>query len=186
MAKWIFQPQHTGAEFSVRHMMVANVRGHFKNIQGTLQFDPEHPRDACLEARIDAKTVWTGVPALDAHLCSPDFLAVEQYPEITFMGIQTELIGQNDYLVSGDLTVRGVTKTVTLNVRYLGRWKTPWWENGVDKGPKIRAGFLATTQIDRQDFGVSWNDKCDKDGIVVGNHVDITIDVEAVLEGPSE
>lgn len=182
MIKWIFQPQHTGAEFSVRHMMVTNVRGHFKNIQGTLQFDPESPGDACFEARINAKAVWTGVPALDAHLCSSDFLAVEQYPEITFVGRETEAIGQNDYLVSGDLTIRGVTKTVALNVRYLGRWKTPWWEEGVDKGPKIRAGFLATTQIDRRDFGVNWNDKCDSDGIVVGNYVDITIDVEAVLE----
>ena len=182
MAKWNFQPQHTGAEFSVRHMMISYVRGHFKNIQGKLEFDPGDPRALSVEAKIDARAVWTGVPELDDHLRSADFLEVERHPEITFAGSEVEVQGENDFLVTGDLTIRGVTRKATLAVRYLGQWKTPWWENGVDLGPKIRAGFLATARINRQEFGVSWNDTMDKGGIVVSNHVDITIDAEAILE----
>jgi polyisoprenoid-binding protein YceI len=84
--------------------------------------------------------------------------------------------------VSGDLTIRGITRSVSLRVRYLGQWQTPWWEDGVDKGPKTRAGFTATTTIDRHDFGVSWNAPLDRGGLVVGNIVEITIDAEAILE----
>ncbi len=91
----------------------------------------------------------------------------------------------HDYLLTGDLTIRGVTRQVQLNVRYLGQWETPWWEDGVDKGPKTRAGFMATTEINRHDFGVSWNAPLDKGGIVVGDIVEITIDAEAVLESDS-
>ncbi len=93
-----------------------------------------------------------------------------------------DLLGEVDYRVTGQLTIRGVTKPVTLDVHYLGQWQTPWWEDGVDKGPKARAGFVAKTSINRQDFGVSWNDTMDKGGIVVSNTVDITIDAEAILE----
>ena len=181
MSKWTFQPQHCGAEFCVRHMMVSNVRGHFKNIHGTLDFDPENPGSASVQVLIDAKALWTGVPELDDHLRSTDFLDVQNHPEITFSGNSVELIGQNDFTVTGDLKIRGVSRKTPLNVRYLGQWKTPWWEGGVDKGPKIRAGFGATTHINRQDFGVSWNDTMDRGGIVVCYLVDITIDVEAVL-----
>ena len=81
-----------------------------------------------------------------------------------------------------DVTIRGVTKSVTLDVRYLGRWQTPWWEDGVDKGPKTRAGFVATTRINRHDFSVNWNGALDRGGVVVSDDVDITIDAEAILE----
>ncbi len=91
-------------------------------------------------------------------------------------------MGDHDFRLTGQLTVRGVTREVLLKVRYLGQWKTPWWEGGVDKGPKIRAGFLAKTTINRHDFGVSWNSPLDNGGIVVGNQVEITIDAEAILE----
>ena len=84
--------------------------------------------------------------------------------------------------MTGDLTIRGVTRRAILNVSYLGQWETPWWEDGVDKGPKMRAGFSAATRINRQDFGVSWQDTMSRSGIVVGNEIDITIDVEAILE----
>jgi len=115
-------------------------------------------------------------------LRSADFLDVEHHPEITFNGNQVEIRGEHDYAVTGDLTIRGVTRQVCLNVSYLGRWETPWWEDGVNKGPKTRAGFVATTKINRQDFGVSWQDTMDRGGIVVGNEIDITIDAEAILE----
>ena len=182
MAKWTFEPGHTAAEFRARHMMVSYVRGHFKNVHGALEFNPDNLSSASVEVKIDARGIWTGVPERDDHLRSADFLDAENYPEITFRGNQVEVMGQHDYAVTGDLTIRGVTRQATLNVSYLGQWETPWWEDGVDKGPKTRAGFLATTRINRQDFGVSWQDTMDRGGIVVSNEVDIVIDVEAILE----
>jgi polyisoprenoid-binding protein YceI len=182
MAEWFFEPGHTAAEFCARHMMVTYVRGHFKNVHGKLVFDPENPRDSRVEVRIDAKSIWTGEPDRDTHLRSADFLDVEHYPEITFTGSKVRVVGDHEFILSGQLTIRGVTREVVLEVRYLGQWQTPWWEDGVDKGPKSRAGFLAKTTINRQEFGVSWNSLLDKGGVVVGDLVEITIDAEAILE----
>jgi len=184
MAKWTFEPGHTAAEFSARHMMVSNVRGHFKDVHGTLNFDPKNAAGASVEVVIDARKVWTGEESRDAHLRSADFLDVENFPEITFRGNQIIVLGEVDYRVIGDLTIRGVTRPVPLEVHYLGQWETPWWEDGVDKGPKTRVGFVAKTTINRQEFGISWNDKLDRGGMVVSNTVDITIDAEAIFEGP--
>ena len=182
MTRWFFEPGHTAAEFRARHMMVTWVRGHFKNIRGALEFDSANPRAASVEATIDARGIWTGEPDRDAHLRSADFLDVEHHPTITFKGGEVEPVGEHEYLVRGDLTIRGVTRQVTLNVRHLGQWQTPWWDDGADKGPRIRAGFVATTTINRHDFGVNWNDTMDRGGIVVGNNVDITLDIEAIRE----
>lgn len=181
MAKWTFEPGHTAAEFRARHMMVTWVRGHFKDVHGTLEFDPKNPRASSVEVLIQAKNIWTGEPARDKHLMSADFLDAENHPEIRFRGKEVELLGGIDARVTGDLTIRGVTRPATLNVTYLGQWQTPWWEDGIDKGPKTRAGFVATTKINRHDFGVSWNDTMDRGGIVVGNDVHITLDAEAIL-----
>jgi polyisoprenoid-binding protein YceI len=167
-------------------MMVTYVRGAFKNVHGTLEFDPESPRLSSVQATIEATGIWTGEPKRDAHLRSADFLDVENFPQITFRGDQVALRGDHDYVVTGELTIRGVTRLVSLTVRYLGQRQTPWWEEEggewVDKGPRLRAGFVATTEINRHDFGVSWNDTMDKGGVVVGDTVSITIDVEAVRE----
>lgn len=182
MAKWFFEPGHTAAEFCARHMMVSCVRGHFKNVHGTLDFDPDNPQAASVDVTIDAKGLWSGEPDRDAHLKSADFLDVEKHPTITFRGRKVELRGANEAKLQGDLTIRGVTRPATLDVRSLGQWQTPWWENGVDKGPKTRAGFLATTRINRKDFGVNWNGALDRGGLVVSDDVDITIDVEAIRE----
>ena len=182
MPKWTFEPGHTAAEFRARHMMVTWVRGHFKNVHGTLEFDPKDPARSHIETTISTKEIWTGEPERDAHLRSADFLDVENYPTITFKGGKVELIGDNSYKVTGDLTIRGVTRRVTLDVQFLGEWQTPWWEGQVNKGPRARAGFVATTKINRHDFGVSWNDTMERGGIVVSHDVFITIDVEAVLE----
>jgi polyisoprenoid-binding protein YceI len=182
MAKWFFEPGHTSAEFSARHMMVTYVRGHFKNIHGVLVYDPANPEACSVEIKIDAAGLWTGDPERDAHLRSADFLDVEHHPEIRFKSDKVEILGANDAAMSGKLTIRGTTRVVTLRVHYLGQWQTPWWEDGVDKGPKTRAGFIATTVIDRFDFGVSWNAALENGGIVVGRTIDITIDAEAILE----
>jgi polyisoprenoid-binding protein YceI len=184
MAEWFFEPGHTAAAFCVRHMMVTYVRGHFKNVRGTLFFDPANPGATSVEVTIDTSRLWTGEPDRDAHLKSPDFLDVEKYPTIVFKGNQVELTGATDAVLTGNLTIRGVTRPVPLRVQYLGQWQTPWWENGVDKGPKARAGFVATTTINRHDFGVSWNAPLERGGIVVGSTVEITIDAEAILDLP--
>jgi len=182
MAKWTFEPGHTAAEFSVRHMMVTNVRGHFKNVHGVLEFDPKNPGNILVEVTIDANEIWSGETERDDHLRADDFLAVEQYPTITFSGSELKVIGDHDYQLTGDLTIRGITKKVMLEVTYLGQWQTPWWEDGEDKGPKTRAGFVAKTTINRHDFGVSWDAPLDNQGVVAGDLVDITIDAEAILD----
>jgi len=182
MARWFFEPGHTAAEFCVRHMMVTHVRGHFKNVHGSLDFDPGQPQLSRVDAAIDTSGLWSGEPDRDAHLRSPDFLDVERFPEILFKSSDVRVMSPTEALVAGALTIRGVTRPVVLEVHYLGQWETPWWEGGVDKGPKTRAGFLATTRIDRHDFGVSWNSPLARGGIVVGHQVLITIDAEAILE----
>jgi polyisoprenoid-binding protein YceI len=148
MGNWVFEPGHTSAEFCARHMMVTYVRGHFKDIHGTLSFNEKDPASATVEVTIDARGLWTGEAARDAHLRSADFLDVERY----------------------------------FDVHHLDRWSTPWWEGGVDKGPRIRAGFVAETTINRHDFDVSWNSPLELGGVVVGDEVHITIDAEAILE----
>ncbi len=182
MAKWTFEPGHTAAEFRVRHMMVTEVRGAFKDVHGTLEFDPDDPASSSVDVTIDAGGLWSGEEDRDAHLRSADFLDVENHPKITFKGDQVEVLSANDFEVTGDLTIRGVTRPVTLRVRQIGQWSTPWWEGDEDKGPKMRAGFVARTKINRHDFGVSWNSSIDKGGVVVGDTVHITIDVEAILD----
>lgn len=182
MAKWIFEPGHTGAEFRARHMMVTWVRGHFKNIHGSMEFDPNDPARNSVDVSIDAASLWTGEPQRDAHLKSADFLDVDNHPHIRFRSTEVRQAGANHYKVAGELTIRGTTRPATLDVHYLGEWQTPYWEDGVDKGPVTRAGFLATTTINRHDFGVSWNSPLEKGGIVVGSDVEIRIDVEALRE----
>ena len=137
---WTFEPGHTAAEFSVRHMMVSNVRGHFKNVEGSIQVDPDNPTEVAIEATLKAAEVWSGDSNRDQHLRSADFFDADTYPEITFKGDKVRLIGQNHLLLAGDLTIRGITHEVTLDVEDLGRWDTPFWEDGEDKGPSPAPG----------------------------------------------
>lgn len=174
MARWTFEPGHTAAEFSVRHMMVTYVRGHFKNIKGTLDFDPARPGRSSVEVAIDARKLWTDEQERDDHLRSADFLDVERHPTITFRSTGVELVGGQEAKVTGELTIRGVTRPVVLSTRYLGQWRTPFDDT--------RAGFLAETVINRHDFGVSWNNPMEAGGIVVGHDVFITLDAEAILD----
>ena len=177
MATWVFEPGHTAAEFCVRHMMVTWVRGHFKDIHGSLEFDPENPATLALQATIETGKLWTGEPQRDEHLRSADFLDVVHHLTITFQSSEAERVGASDYKVSGDLTIRGTTRPVTLDLHYLGRWKTPYNEARV-----TRVGFTGTTRIDRHEFGVNWNSAMENAGLVVGTEVLITVDVEAILE----
>ena len=182
MTRWTFEPGHTAAEFKARHMMVTWVRGHLTNIHGALKFDPEAPSQASVEVEIDVSTLWSGELQRDEHLRSADFLDVANHPKMIFKSTKVEQVGKSDYMVTGDLTLRGVTRETVLDVHYLGQWPTPYWEDGVDKGAKLRAGFVATTSINRHNFGVSWQSAMDRGGIVVGNEVFITIDAEALVD----
>src|SRR5215469_6397898 len=113
MTTWTFEPGHTAAEFRAKHMMVTWVRGHFKNVHGRLQFDPKNPTAASVEAEIDAAGIWTGEPARDDHLRSADFLDAQHFPKILFKSSTVRKAGKNKFDVTGDLTIRGITKEVT-------------------------------------------------------------------------
>jgi polyisoprenoid-binding protein YceI len=171
MARWTFNEAHTAAEFCVRHMMITFVRGTFKNLSGTLEFDSDHPEDGWAEVSIDASTLWSGEPERDDHLRSEDFLDVARHPRIVFRSTGVASVARNEYRVTGDLSIRGLTRPVSLDVRYMGQCRSPFDD--------IRAGFVATTRINRHDFGVSWNADLRDAGFVVGDDVLITIDLEA-------
>jgi polyisoprenoid-binding protein YceI len=177
MTTWVFEPGHTAAEFCVRHMMVTWVRGHFKDIHGTLEFDPDNPATLSMAVEIAPQKLWTGEPQRDEHLRSADFLDVANHPTITFQSTEAERVGASDYEVTGNLTIRGVTHPVILDLHYLGRWRTPYNEARV-----TRVGFTGTARLDRHDFGVSWNSSMENAGVVAGSDVLITADVEAILE----
>jgi polyisoprenoid-binding protein YceI len=181
MATWIFEPGHSEAEFRARHMMVTWVRGLFKDIHGRLELDFDRCLDARFAGEIDAAGIWTGEPARDAHLRSADFFDVENHPKITFSGRFTEQTGSNTFKGEVALTIRGTTRTVPLDVHYMGEWKTPFWVEDENRGELRRVGFEATARINRHDFGVSWQDEIPGGGVVVGNEIDLTLDVEAIL-----
>jgi polyisoprenoid-binding protein YceI len=181
MSTWIFEPGHTEAEFRARHMMVTWVRGLFKDIHGQLEFVWDQCLDATFEGEIDATGIWTGEPTRDAHLRSADFFDVENHPKITFSGHFTERTGATAFKGLVELTIRGTTRTVPLDVHYLGEWKTPFWVGLENKGDMRRIGFEATTRIDRRDFGVSWQDEIPGGGVVASDEIELVLDVEAIL-----
>jgi polyisoprenoid-binding protein YceI len=181
MSTWIFEPGHTEAEFRARHMMVTWVRGLFKDVHGRLELDFDHCLEATFEGEIDATGIWTGEPQRDEHLRSADFLDVENHPRITFSGRFTERTGATTFKGLVDLTIRGVTRTVPLDVHHMGEWITPWWTDGDNKGALRRIGFEASARINRKDFGVSWQDKIPGGGVVVSDEIELTIDTEAML-----
>jgi polyisoprenoid-binding protein YceI len=179
---WTFEPGHTEAGFRARHMMVTWVHGLFKDVHGRLNLDWADPLTASFSGEIDAAKLWTGEAERDAHLRSADFFDVENHPRITFAGRFTERTGDIDFKAVADLTIRGITRPVTMDVAYLGRWKTPFWVGDENKGTLTRIGFEAKTRINRHDFGVSWQDEIPEGGVVVSNEIEITLDIEAILD----
>jgi polyisoprenoid-binding protein YceI len=164
---------HTAANFTVRHMMVTNVRGNFEKISGVLNFDPANPAAAVVDVTIDAASINTGVADRDNHLRSADFLDVANYPNITFKSTKVEANGDNRAKVTGDLTIRGVTKSVVMDVEFLGQTGSPFGDT--------RAGFEASTSINREDFGLTWNVAMEAGGVLVGKDIKISIDAETIL-----
>jgi polyisoprenoid-binding protein YceI len=173
MATYQIDSQHTGAHFKVRHMMISNVKGEFSRVTGSVEFDPSNLAASHVEATIDSATVNTREAQRDSHLKSHDFLDVGRYPKITFVSTKIVSSGVDSYEVAGDLTIRGVTREVTLYVDSV----TPEIK---DPDGFLRLGASATTRIARKDFGLTWNAVLESGGFVVGDEVDITIDVELV------
>jgi polyisoprenoid-binding protein YceI len=166
-------PQHTAAHFKVRHMMISYVRGQFSGISGAVAFDPANLAASRIEARIDTATVSTREPTRDKHLKSADFLDVARYPAITFHSTKIVSVGDNRYDVSGNLAIHGVTREATLHVNAL----TPEIK---DPDGRLRRGAAANTRIQRKDFELTWNVVLESGGFLVGDEVDITIDVELI------
>jgi polyisoprenoid-binding protein YceI len=181
MATWIFEPGHTEAEFRARHMMVTWVRGLFKDIHGQLELDSDRWLEATFEGEIDATGIWTGQPERDEHLRSADFFDVARYPKISFTGRFVDRTGSTTFRGVAELSIRDVTRRVPLDIVSLGEWTTPFWVGEENKGELRRIGFEATARIERHEFGVSWQDAIPGGGVVVGNQIDVVLDVEAVL-----
>jgi len=174
MAKWLIDPDHSVAAFAIRHMMVANVRGQFNKLSGVVYFDPSDIENSSANAAIDVTGIYTGIQKRDDHLRSADFFDVATYPQITFKSNKTKNTGSKRFSLTGDLTIHGATKTVTLEVECSGPEKSPY-------GGETTIGFSATTKINREDFGLTWNEPLESGGILVGKEVQIFIDIEADL-----
>jgi polyisoprenoid-binding protein YceI len=186
MSGWTFEPGHTEVAFRARHMMVTWVRGLFKDVHGTMEFDPGAPLQATFAGEMDATKLWTGEPERDAHLRSADFFDVDNHPTITFEGRFTERTGDNAFKAESDVTIRGVTRTVPLDVTLEGEWHTPFWVGDENRGTIRRIGFEARGVVDRHDFGVSWQDEIPGGGVVAGNEIKLVLDVEAMLDDDLE
>jgi len=177
---WKTDPTHTDVQFSAKHMMVTTVRGKFAEVDGGLTLDEADPARSSGSFTVKAASLNSGVEQRDGHLRSADFFAVEQYPEITFVSTGVQAKGGNDYAVTGDLTIRDTTKPVTFDVEFLGHYQ------GFQGR---RAGFHATTRINREDWGLTWNVGLEAGGWLVGKEIKLEIDLamdEVLVEAGTE
>lgn len=170
---WNLDSAHSVAEFKVKHMMISNVKGQFTKLKGSVTLNEGDVTRSEVEASIDANSISTGEAQRDAHLKSADFFDVEKYPTLSFKSTQIRRAGDGELKVSGDLTIHGVTRNVTFNVEGpTAPGKDPWGNT--------RIGLSATTKISRKDFGLTWNAALETGGILVGDEVTITLDVQFV------
>jgi polyisoprenoid-binding protein YceI len=168
---WQVDAAHSEVHFNVKHMVIAKVRGRFARWNAKLQLDTANLPASSVEVEIEAASIDTGVGDRDAHLRSPDFLDVQKYPELTFRSKRIEKAGDG-YRVVGDLSLHGVTREVVLDAEFSGTGKDPWGN--------VRAGFSAKAALDRRDFGLTWNKAVEAGGVLVGEKVEITLELEAV------
>lgn len=170
---YTIEPAHSAAHFKVRHLMISNVRGEFRKVSGTLTFDAANPAASSVLAEIDVNSISTREPDRDNHLKSADFFDAANHPTIRFQSKKVEPQGPNAYKVTGDLTIRGVTRQVVLQVEGpTAEIKDPWGY--------YRRGAEAVTTINRKDFGVAWNQVLEAGGVVVGDEIEISLEVELV------
>ncbi len=172
---WEIDPSHSEVLFSIKHAMITTVRGHFNVISGSLHIDEANPANSWVDAQADAASIDTRDERRDGHLRSPDFFNVDAYPTITFKSSSVVPTGDNTYNVTGDLTMHGVTKSVTFKAEYTGQAK--------DAYGMQRAGISAKAKINREDWGLTWNAALEAGGVLVSKDVTIEIDLSTVNKG---
>jgi polyisoprenoid-binding protein YceI len=170
-------PQHTDVGFSIRHMVINNVKGSFKDFAGTIEYDGKDVLGLKADGTIQVKSVDTGIAKRDDHLRSPDFFDVEKYPDIKFQGERVEKHGES-YAMIGKFTMHGVTKDIEIPFSVTGPVKDPWGQ--------MRIGMEGHLTLNRQDYGVNWNKTLDNGGVLVGDEVKIEINAEAVMQEPAK
>jgi polyisoprenoid-binding protein YceI len=175
---WNIDPAHSAAQFQVKHLMISNVRGEFRKLTGRIAFDGKNYSSIQAEAVIYAASIDTREPKRDDHLRRPDFFDAAAYPKITFKSKRVADVRENAFNLVGDLTMRGVTKEIVLKVEATSIIK--------GMGGESRIGVQATTKLNRQDYGVKWNRTLDAGGVVVGDEVQITLDMELIREAPKK
>ena len=169
---WQIDPVHSDVGFSVRHLMISTVKGRFTDVQGTLQYNETDPEKSSVDVTIGTASVDTRSDQRDTHLKSADFFDSEKYPNMTFRSTKVVRTSEGKGTVTGDLTIRGITQSVTLDAKREGRGKDPWGGE--------RMGFSATTKVNREAFGLTWNQALETGGVVVGEEVKVSIEVECV------
>jgi polyisoprenoid-binding protein YceI len=173
MAKWVIDPDHSVGAFSIRHMMISHVHGQMNMVSGTVYLDTDDITTLAVELEIDISGILTGIQKRDDHLKSQDFFHIEKYPKIIFKSSKTERTGFNICKVSGEITVHGTTRPLSLEVEIFGPVKSPFGETSI--------GLTGRTRLNREDFGMTWNEPMEKDGFMVGRDVEISVNVEADL-----
>ncbi|MDO8532426.1 MAG: YceI family protein [Dehalococcoidia bacterium] len=171
---WVVDPVHSNVEFAVRHMVIATVKGRFAKFQIKAGFDETRPENTSVEGTIDAASVDTGEAKRDEHLRSPDFFDAANFPQISFKSRRVERRGGDEYRMVGDLTIRDTTREAPFDVTFAGIVKDPWGNQ--------RAGFTATTTLNRKDFGLKWNMPLEAGGLLVSDTVKVSVEVELVKQ----
>ena len=171
---WTIDNSHTQVTFSARHMMISNVHGRFEDVTGTVDFDEQNPATTKVAVQIEAASLNTRDEKRDGHLKSPDFFDVEKYPYITFKSTRVQVLDDSHARLTGNLTMRDITRPVTLDVEYAGLMKSPWGT--------YSAGFTAATKINRKDWGLNWNVALETGGVLVSDTITINIELEIVKQ----
>ncbi len=171
---WNLDLSHSEVNFAVKHMMISTVRGKFNKFSGTIDFNEADPTHSSIDVSIDVASIDTRDEKRDGHLKSGDFFDVEKFPAITFKSTKVEKVSDSTAKVTGDLTIRGVSRPVVLDVTYAGQAKSPWGTTS--------AGFSASTKISRKDWGLTWNVALETGGVLVGEDISISIEAELVKQ----
>ncbi len=174
MTTWVIDNSHSHVHFTARHMMISKVRGSFEKFGGTVQFDEQNPANSTVDVQIEAASIQTRDEKRDGHLASPDFLDAATHPFLSFKSKSVRVIDETHGEIVGDLTIRGVTREVVLETEYNGQSKAPWGTTS--------AGFSAATKINRKDWGLNWNAPLETGGVLVGEEVQIDIELEIVKQ----
>ena len=175
---WKIDPAHSEINFTVRHMMISNVRGRFEAFTGTVEFDQQNPANSSVDVQIEAASINTRESQRDNHLRSADFFDAENFPYLTFKSKKVEVVDDSHGRVIGDLTIRGVTKEIVLDTEFNGMSQSPWGFSS--------AGFSAATKFNRKDWGLAWNMALETGGVLVSDEIKVNIDIEIIEEKVAE